>query len=801
MEDGGTQGDAETVARVRITDATFSLDTDWQFTYVDDRARELFGLEDRDVVGRSIWLIVPELAGSAFQDRCAEAMGRGRSLRVEQPVPSLEKRFSMRLYPSETGVTVCAREVPPDEQRGERLQRTVAETITDAVVTIDGDSTIRRANRAIEAVFGYTPAELIGEPLSTLMPEGYAERHRDAVERYLETGERTMDWRGTELPGVRKDGERIDLSISFAAHEDDGQRFTGVIRDVTDRNRRERALREANDVIADTEADLDEKTDRLLEICRDAVDTSFATLSQAAGSDYLFDSVLAPADAGLESGDVVPLSSTNCEHVIETGETLVLDDIAEQAPALADRAGNVDLGVGCYLGAPIHVDGETVGTFCFYGDGPRDQPFTDWQVAFVEHLAAWIGNELERQRYVGRLTALDELNQVVQAVTDEAISQPTRAAIERRTCEAIAETDSYLFAWIGEANPGDQSVEPRAEAGVEGYADAVSISVDPEEQESEGPTGRAFRTGEVQTVHDVVSDPDYRPWQDSAHDYGFRSSAAVPIEHEGTIYGVLNVYTGRVNAFTGAERDVIGLLGKIVGHAIAAIDRKQVLLADSVIDLEFRVTDVFESFDADLGAGDAVHIDAAVPRENDEFVVFGTTDEGGIDLVKQLIAADSNWEELLATRETDAGRSFEVLIVGPHLLSAVSAVGGRFVEAVIRDGDLRSRIQLPTDADAREVLDSVRERYPQTTLVSKQEVQATESDARSGPAVDVEELTERRLETLRTAYHAGYFEWPREAAGEEVAELLDIAPPTFSQHLRAAEQAVFEMLFEESERP
>lgn len=801
MEDCGAAGDAETVARARITDATFSLDADWQFTFVDDRTRELFGLGDRDVVGRSVWIIVPELAGSAFQDRCAEAMEESHSMRIEQPIPSLGKRFSMRLYPSETGVTVCARELHPDGQSNERPRRTVAETITDAVVTIDADSTIRRANSATEEVFGYSPAELIGESLSILMPETYAERHRSGVEHYLETGERTIDWRGIELPGVRKDGQRVDLSISFAAHDaGDGQRFTGVIRDVTERNRRERALRDANDVIADADADLREQIDRLLDICRDAVGTSFATLSQAAGDDYLFDSVLAPADAGLESGDVVPLSSTNCERVIETGETLVLDDIPSEAPALADRAGNVELGVACYLGAPVRVDGDIVGTFCFYDEGSREEPFTDWQVAFVEHIASWVGNELERQRYVDRLTALDELNQVVQAVTDEAITQPTRAEIERRTCEAIAETDSYLFAWIGEANPGDQTVEPRAEAGVDGYTDAVSISVDPDDPESEGPTGRAFRTGEVQTVRNAVTDPDYRPWQSSADEYGFRSSAAVPIEHEGTVYGVLNVYTGRVDAFTGEERDVIALLGKIVGHAIAAIDRKQVLLADSVIDLEFRVSDVFDPLDAEFGADAPVHIDAVVPREDDEYVVFGTTDEDGIDLVQQLIDSDPSWEELLAVRERDSGHSFEVLVVEPRLLSAVSAAGGRLVEAVIRDGDLRVRVQLPTDADAREVLDSVREGYEQTTLVSKQEVTATETGARSGPAVDVDELTERRLEALRTAYHAGYFEWPRATSGEEVAELLDIAPPTFSQHLRAAEQAVFEMLFEESDR-
>jgi predicted DNA binding protein len=53
-----------------------------------------------------------------------------------------------------------------------------------------------------------------------------------------------------------------------------------------------------------------------------------------------------------------------------------------------------------------------------------------------------------------------------------------------------------------------------------------------------------------------------------------------------------------------------------------------------------------------------------------------------------------------------------------------------------------------------------------------------------------DELTDRQLAVLRAAYQAGFFEWPRDASGEEVAESLDIAAPTFHQHLRKAEKAI-----------
>jgi GAF domain-containing protein len=44
-------------------------------------------------------------------------------------------------------------------------------------------------------------------------------------------------------------------------------------------------------------------------------------------------------------------------------------------------------GLSCYLGGPVHVDGELYGTLCFVSEAPRDQPFTDAEQTFVELLA------------------------------------------------------------------------------------------------------------------------------------------------------------------------------------------------------------------------------------------------------------------------------------------------------------------------------------------------------------------------------------------------------------------------------
>ncbi len=124
--------------------------------------------------------------------------------------------------------------------------RVVAETATDGIVTIGEDSEILFANRAIERIFGYTPEELKGRSLTVLMPETHGARHRTAIRRYLDTGERHLNWSSVRVPGRHKAGHEVPLELSFGDYIREGKHlFTGIIRDITDRRRAEEALQES----------------------------------------------------------------------------------------------------------------------------------------------------------------------------------------------------------------------------------------------------------------------------------------------------------------------------------------------------------------------------------------------------------------------------------------------------------------------------------------------------------------------------------------------------------------------------
>jgi len=131
-------------------------------------------------------------------------------------------------------------------RRSEERYRSVLETVTDAVVSVDERSQIIFANPATTKSFGYQISEMIGQPLAMLMPEVMRELHKEGFQRYLKTTQRHVDWRGVQLVGLRKNGEEFPIEVSFGEVLESGHRiFTGFIRDTTERKRADDKIRQS----------------------------------------------------------------------------------------------------------------------------------------------------------------------------------------------------------------------------------------------------------------------------------------------------------------------------------------------------------------------------------------------------------------------------------------------------------------------------------------------------------------------------------------------------------------------------
>ncbi|MFC6905872.1 PAS domain S-box protein [Halalkalicoccus tibetensis] len=121
--------------------------------------------------------------------------------------------------------------------------RTLVRNASEGLLTIDAESRIVHANPAIEEILGYSPEELIGSSKMKIIPERLRPVHAEALESYLASNERHIEWEGIELPALHKEVHEVPTLISIREHRLDGQRlFTGVIRDISEQKQRRTQL-------------------------------------------------------------------------------------------------------------------------------------------------------------------------------------------------------------------------------------------------------------------------------------------------------------------------------------------------------------------------------------------------------------------------------------------------------------------------------------------------------------------------------------------------------------------------------
>src|SRR6202167_4128178 len=139
----------------------------------------------------------------------------------------------------------------------EEEHRVIVETANDAVISMDETGAILLANPATSRIFGYEPTEVVGKPLTMLMPEMMRKLHQNGFKRYLATGERHVNWQGVELTAQRKNGQEFAVEVSFGELTSDGHKvFTGFIRDISERKQAEEQLRATERNLQMTQAEL-----------------------------------------------------------------------------------------------------------------------------------------------------------------------------------------------------------------------------------------------------------------------------------------------------------------------------------------------------------------------------------------------------------------------------------------------------------------------------------------------------------------------------------------------------------------
>ncbi len=302
----------------------------------------------------------------------------------------------------------------PTPPRRDARFRLLAETVPDGILTIDARSRVLYANPAVEAILGYTPAELLGQSLLRLIPPRLRDGHQRALRRYLRSGVRRMSWSGVEFSCVHKGGAEVPVEVSFAELRIGGRRlFTGVIRDVSERKRAEQ---ERDGALARLEGHLRRQA-VVSELGRRAlgsddlgalVDDALSLVNQTLGARLCelletlpgepalrlraglgFDGGLV-AGARIEGGE-----ASQAGFVLRQGGPVIIDDLAGETrfePARLLREHGAVSGVA----VPVPTRTGPYGVLGAYTDVARR--FDEDDARFLQALAQILGLAIERER-------------------------------------------------------------------------------------------------------------------------------------------------------------------------------------------------------------------------------------------------------------------------------------------------------------------------------------------------------------------------------------------------------------------
>ena len=414
----------------------------------------------------------------------------------------------------------------------------------------------------------------------------------------------------------------------------------------------------------------------------------------------------------------------------------------------------------------------------------------------IHHAIERTRQERARKRQREQLASLNRLNRIVQDITHSVITTSTREALECDVCKRLVESDSYCFAWIGEVNRGTAAITSRVAAGTEnGYLDEIEITVG-DSDTAKGPTGTALRTSEVQIVENIETAPADEAWREESLERGYRSTAAVPVVHEELLYGVLNIYAVSPDAFGESEVEILSRLGAVIGHAINAIERKDALVSETVLELEFQVEGMAEEL-VTLSKKRQCTIEFEKLIHNESvLIVYGRAENVKRNELQSAIAEiDAIDEFRFLTAEDDI--EFELVTsIGSSLTEELAVHGGRITAVRLHDGQLRFVVEFPSGRDKRQLIALVDEQCPGATNIAQRTVDRNSRDRPAYHSIVQTQLTEKQQTALETAYSAGLYEWPRKTTNQEVAERLGVSTATFTEHLRGAEREFFHAVFE-----
>jgi PAS domain S-box-containing protein len=241
-------------------DAIISIDHEGMITEFNASAERTFGHRREEVLGRELAeVIIPPAYRELHRQGLARYLVTGEGPVINQRLELAALRSDGSEFPVELTVTRIPMDGPPiftaylrditERRRADEALSRLAAIVTyseDAIISKDLAGVITSWNKGAEQLFGYSPGEAIGKPVTMLIPADHIDEEPKILER-IRRGEVVDHY---ETVRKHKDGTRLDISLTVSPLKDAEGRIIGaskIARNMTERNRIDQQIRESGE--------------------------------------------------------------------------------------------------------------------------------------------------------------------------------------------------------------------------------------------------------------------------------------------------------------------------------------------------------------------------------------------------------------------------------------------------------------------------------------------------------------------------------------------------------------------------
>jgi PAS domain S-box-containing protein len=231
-----------------ITDGFVVVDNSWRLVYMNRATEEYNRRHFMQRTTASATGVFPLTIGPAAQTQLKQAAVERKVVEFEDFYVPWQRWFEFKAAPTEEeNLAIYFRDITERKRHEEELRKlaSIIESSEDAVIGLDLSGNVTSWNQAAEKLYGYTAAEIVGHPVLALLPDDLVNEEEEILEK-VRHGKLLRHF---DTVRVRKDGQKVDVSLSISVIRDDAGAIIGcskIARDIGDRKRAEKALREAD---------------------------------------------------------------------------------------------------------------------------------------------------------------------------------------------------------------------------------------------------------------------------------------------------------------------------------------------------------------------------------------------------------------------------------------------------------------------------------------------------------------------------------------------------------------------------